>query len=74
MKASDEQRARGDVRRYAQRLARANRDRGVYQAAIGHRVLRGVITPAEAAAICGVSTRTIRRWRDRAAAIKGRTP
>lgn len=74
MRASDEQRARGDVRRFAQRLARANSDRAVYQIAIGKRVLRGLLTPADAADLAGVSPRTIRRWRDRAATAKERTP
>ena len=74
MSPFDEQRAAGDVRRFSQRLARSNRDRAVYQAAIGRRVLRGFITPARAAQICGVSPRTIRRWRDLAATTTERTP
>lgn len=56
--------ARGDVRLYAQRLARAQRDIDTYQRAIARRVAAGHLTVAETARLCGVSPRTIRRWRD----------
>ena len=66
MTPNDAQRARYDLRLSARRLDQAARDRAFHEKRIGRVVAKGHLAISDAAAICGVSPRTIRRWRDKA--------